>query len=155
MDKNENKGKRPGIIAIIVVIIVAIVVAIIFGVKNYMGGNDTIGDKILYTEADGIKTNISEKLAEEKTMDGLKFTNMQLTYQEEMSVLRADVINETAEKSGDFDVNLKIVDQNGQEIITIMGYIPPVEAGETTLLDTAVTADIAGAYNFEISRAAE
>lgn len=151
MDKKEKKSNYIWIIAVVVIILI---VAIVLGFRM-MGKSSEIGDKVLYTEENGIKKNTSKKLAEEKTMDGLKFTNIQLVYEESASILTADVVNESGEKKGDFDVDLKILDQNGEEIITIMGYIPEVEAGETTRLDTAVTLDVAGAYNFEISKTAE
>lgn len=153
MENQEKKTKVLWVVAIIAVILIVVGVVFVL-IRN---GNDaTSRGDALYTEAeDGTKTNVSKKLSEAKLVEGLKIENIELTSKEEVSYLKAQVKNTNKEKSGDFNINIKLVDENGQEIITIVGYIPSVEAGQTTILDTAVTTDVAGAYNFEVSKVSE
>ena len=163
------KGKEIMIVSIIIIIILLIV--IIVGesskikdevtteninineiISNIIGENkEQLGEYEKET-LDGTKVNISDKLSETKTLDGLEISNIKLVENGNLSKLTANVKNPTNETLGDYDVNITLIDKEGNEIVTIAGYIDKVEAGETVELNASVAVDVANAYDFKISK---
>ena len=48
------------------------------------------------------------------------------------------------------EVEIALLDENGEVIYKIPGVIEEVEAGATVQFNTSISADFANAYNFEI-----
>ena len=48
-------------------------------------------------------------------------------------------------------LNIKLLDEQENEIITIGGIISPMQVGETTQLNAGMTMDYANAYDVEIT----
>ena len=161
------KGKEIMVVSIIIIILLIIIIVGVnkgkekeeinnIGTENINENQGTEEKEELgefETETvDGTKVNISEELSETKELEGLEISNIKLIEKENLSVLTADVKNPTNETLGEYDVNITIIDKEGNEIITIAGYIDKVEAGKTVELNTSVTADVADAYDFKISK---
>ena len=164
------KGKEIMVVSIIIIILLIIIIVGVnkgkekeeinnIGTENIENINENEGTEEkeelgeFETETvDGTKVNISEELNKTKEIEGLEISNIKLTEKENLSVLTADVKNPTNERLGDYDVNITLIDKEGNEIVTIAGYIDKVEAGETVELNTSVTVDVANAYDFKISK---
>lgn len=111
---------------------------------------DTNKEEFVYSMEDGSKLNVSEEMQKTKTVGSLKITNIQLKETKGITTLLADV-----ENTGETDVEEKmitidILDKSGQVITTIKGPIDTVKAGAKVQLNTAVTADVANAYDFKV-----
>lgn len=99
---------------------------------------------------DGTKLNISDKLKEEKTIDGLKIGNIQLTEKDGQLVLLADVTNQTTKNSDAFLVDITLYDKTGNELTTVTGIVTSIKAGESTQLNAGITEKYVNAYDFKV-----
>ena len=100
---------------------------------------------------DGTKLNTSTELNKEKQVGNYKFENMQLTTQDNQTVLLADVTNTGSNKTDIQLVDVTLLDKDGNEIITVGGIISQLEPGEKTQFNTSMTLDYANTYDFKIT----
>ena len=142
---------------IILIIISIVILAILYMIR----GNDKeeveeetnqIEEEYVNKLEDGTRINTSDKLHETKTIDGLTISNFQLTEKENMTILLGTITNNTEETKGGYPVDIRIIDENGNEIITVGGYIGKLEPGESMQLNSSATFDYANAYDFEITK---
>lgn len=154
--KRKKKGITPKDLLIITIVIVILVVVAFFIFKK----KDTT-PKVRPSETeefvsileDGTKQNTSNKLAETKEIEGLEISNIRLTEKDGLTLLLADVRNPGNKDNGDFGVDIKLVDKEGNELATIGGYIDSVKVGETVTLNITVTSSLANSYDFEVKKA--
>lgn len=157
-----KKSKK--IIAILITIVIVIVgIILIFRnisqnkemkkneYDNSYGENKVI-EKYVKELEDGTKVNISNKLNEVKTLEGLEIFNIELTYKKGMSVVLADVKNTTNKDIRLTPINLKLYDEEGNVLEILDGIIPEVKAGEKTQLNIGISSDIVNSYNFVIEK---
>lgn len=141
---------------ILILILVAIVViAIIYTVtksndKENKEIENTVKEEFVQKQEDGTKVNVSDKLKEEKEIDGLKIGNIQLTEKNGQSVLLAKVTNSTTKDTQAFLVDIILYDKEGNEIAKIPGVVSGAKAGQTVELRVGITEDYANAYDFKI-----
>ena len=166
----------------IIIIWIVIIIAII-GIVSYSKNKNTVGDTGTVTStsisqtkgpvdlsqtvvvdeknsektSDGEIINTSSKLREEKTFDGLKFTNIKLAKQDGNTMLIADVENNSGK---DLSSGQKVIvvfkDSTGKEIEQVESLLPTIKNGAKGQLNTNVltdTDDIVNAYDFEIKEA--
>ena len=101
---------------------------------------------------DGSKVNISEQLRTERKLGELEIKNIQLVAVGEMTTLVADVENPTNKDVEEQKIKIEILDKNGEVITELRGKIDEVPAGGTAQINMAVTADVANAYDFKVSK---
>ena len=101
---------------------------------------------------DGTKLNTSEKLHETKIIDGIELSNLQLTEKNNVSLILGTVRNVSNTTKGGYPIKVKIIDNEGQEIITIEAYLTQLEPGETAQFNTSASFDYSNAYDFIISK---
>ena len=106
--------------------------------------------KYLTVLEDGVKLNTSTTLNSNKTVDGLEFSNIQLTYRNGQSVLLAEVKNTGTTATKITLVDVIILDENGGEVGKIGGIIGPLEPGGSTQFNSSTTVDFSNAYDFKI-----
>ena len=156
--KVKKKEKQIiGVLAIIIIFI--IIVAVVFKVKNSKEENlaniqeeNVVAEEFVDVLEDGTRVNKSEKLHETKIFDGLEISNFRLTEKENVTLLLGTITNRSSEVKGDYPINIKVVDKNGNEIVTVSAYIGKLEVGESCELNTSATFDYANAYDIEISK---
>lgn len=148
----KNNEKKFILILIVVSIIIIAIIAIITNNKN--GESTNLNDEERYVDVlqDGTKLNKSSKLQETKKIDGMEVSDFQLTSKGNVTVLLGTITNKSNEVKGDYPVSIKILDDKGNEIITVGGYIGELQPGETTQLNCSATFDYANAYDFEITK---
>lgn len=149
----KSKEKKMLLILIIVaIIIIAIVWFATRGKKENKEEVETnqIKEEFVQVQEDGTKVNISNKLKEEKELDGLKIGNIQLTEKEGQLTLIANVTNTTAKDVDAFLIDIILYDKEGKEIDTVLGFVSPVKAGQTVELNAGITEDYANAYDFKV-----
>ena len=101
-------------------------------------------------QEDFTRTNISEKLREPRMLGDLEINNIQLEAKDNITVITADVTNRGEIVDGDYEIEIKFLDENGNTIIEILSYINEVQPGETISLSTSTQRDFANAYDMEI-----
>ena len=155
MGKNEKR------IIVILAIITIIVIIVAVVLKNNKKGENKVTETIDTPQPqeefvnqldDGTRLNTSDKLHETKTVDGLEITNFQLTEKDNVTLLLGTVTNTSDTKKGGYPVDVKIVDRQGNEIITIVAFIGSLEPGQSTQFNTSATFDYANAYDFSITK---
>ena len=103
----------------------------------------------VYEITDGIKFNKSSKLIEEKKLGNFVINNIQLTSQDGVTTLIADVKN-TGEKNDTKSINIQFLDEQNKIIKTAKGIINPMDTNETTKLNISISSDYVDAYNINI-----
>lgn len=159
MAKNKSTKKRGiKLIDIIIIIIVGIILIVtipkIKGKKNSSvsktNATNTANEEYVTVLADGTKKNSSEKVNEDKKIEGLDITDTQITYNNGITNLLANVKNTTNKDQEMQEVTIVLLDNEGKELYRIPGVIEKVKAGETIQFNSSVTADFANAYDFKI-----
>lgn len=152
MKKNEKR------LILILIAILAIVLIIGLFIKknkneeNEVQNQNTVTDeKFVQVLEDGTKLNKSSKFNETKNIDGIEISNIQFTYKDGQTVLLADVINNSGKAVDMTLLDIKLLDEQGNEIITVGGIISPMQVGETSQLNASMTMDYANAYDVEIT----
>lgn len=154
------KKKEKQIIGVLVLItIFIIVIAIVVRSINKNKENTTenqeeniVTEEFVDVLDDGTRVNKSDKLHETKIFDEMEISNFSLTEKENVTLLLGTITNTSSEVKGDYPINIKVIDKDGNEIITVAAYIGKLEPGERCELNTSATFDYANAYDFEISK---
>lgn len=172
MDERIKKANK-----IFLIIIVIILIAVIIGVltciiieknnnenglgkegKNYTSTLDmkeqapliNMDNKENAKIEQGEKINSSQSLQEEKTVSGLKLTNIKLHTEKGLSYFNATVENTTQEDFEKKAVNLKFKKSNGSVLANVGAVIPTIKAGGKGTINASTTQDIANASDVEI-----
>ena len=156
----KNKEKRM-ILILLVILIIAIVIFVVSKNLNKESKTKENGsttqqentepEEFVQVLEDGTKLNTSTELNKEKQVGNYKFENMQLTTQDNQTVLLADVTNTGSSKTDIQLVDITLLDKDGNEIITVGGIISQLEPGEKTQFNTSMTLDYANTYDFKIT----
>lgn len=166
MEKKGQKGKKANMgksekrmIVILAIITIAIIIVALIVRNNKKGANKVAegagsqpSEEYVSVLDDGTRLNTSDKLHETKTVDGMEITNFQLTEKDNVTLLLGTVTNTSDTVKGGYPVDVKIVDKEGNEIITIVAFIGSLEPGESTQFNTSATFDYANAYDFSITK---
>ena len=166
MKKEKNLFLKIVLIAIIVGIIVFIIMNIVksknskegVGQNNQKQNSESqqveenaVKEEFVQQTDDGTKVNVGSKITDDKDVNGLKFTNVQLTEKNNQSTLLADVENATGKNLTDYtNLDITFLTKDGQEIVTIKGILTPLKSGEKTQLNAGLTQDVANAYDIRI-----
>ena len=166
----KEKGKNLFLKIVLIAIIVGIIVFIIMNIvkikksKEGVGQNNqkqnsesqqveenAVKEEFVQQTDDGTKVNVGSKITDDKDVNGLKFTNVQLTEKNNQATLLADVENATGKDIKDYtNLGITFLTKDGQEIITIKGILPPLKSGDKTQFNTGLTQDVANAYDIKI-----
>lgn len=165
-EKEKNLFLKIVLIAIIVGIIVFIIMNIVksknskegVGQNNQKQNSESqqveenaVKEEFVQQTDDGTKVNVGSKITDDKDVNGLKFTNVQLTEKNNQSTLLADVENATGKNLTDYtNLDITFLTKDGQEIITVKGILPPLKSGDKTQFNTGLTQDVANAYDIKI-----
>ncbi len=111
---------------------------------------ESLDEEHVVTLEDGTRLSTSKALKKEKSFDGIKVTDIQLTEKKNKTVLLGTLTNTANTKKGGYYVNVVLKDEEGNALKSLRTYINELEAGETTQLNTQVTLDYANAYDFSV-----
>ena len=151
--KTEEKRMICILLIILVVTIVGLTMWRNSKNKEQQNGEEQVQEeKYVQILEDGTKLNISEKLKETKTIEGIEITNIQLTEQGGQTMLLAQATNKKTVDSPVMGINIIVVDKTGKEIGKIPGVVSPLKAGETKQLNINTQDDYANAYDFKVEK---
>lgn len=137
---------------VVAIILIIIIVTVIVNINKKNKHETTENDENSYVEeiADGIKINKSTKLNESKLVNGLLISNIQLTESDGMTTLLADVTNKTEQKTSFKKLRIILLDENENEISSMIAFLNNINAGETTQLNVSTTSNYIKAYDFKV-----
>ena len=113
---------------------------------------NNINEEFVQTLDSGVRVNTSDKLHETKSIDGLQISDFTLTQRDNTTLLLGTIKNVSSSTKGGYPIDIKVIDKDNQELITISGYINELEPGETSQLNVSTTLDYVNAYDFEITK---
>ena len=172
MDEKIKKANKIFLIIIVIIliaVIIGVVTCIIIEKNNNENGLGKEGKK--YTSTldmkeqaplinmsnkenaeieQGEKINSSQSLQEEKTVSGLKLTNIKLHTEKGLSYFNATVENTTQEDFEKKAVTLKFKKSNGKVLANVGAVIPTIKAGGKGIINASTTQDIVNAIDVEI-----
>ena len=176
--KKENKSQGTSVL-IIMIIVLLILIGVLFIRKKVIQSNSEEQEKLSSEQSnaidneedddsvitaveeedkefvskqdDGSQLNTSNKLKEERKLDGLEISNITLRENGGITTLLADVKNTTGAATPQKNVKVTLLDKEGNNIIDLSGIIDAMESGETVKLNVSVTSDLSNAYDFTIS----
>ena len=157
----KRKKEKRMILILLIILIIAIAIFVVSKNLNKESKTKENGsttqqentepEEFIQVLEDGTKLNTSTELNKEKQVGNYKFENMQLTTQDNQTVLLADVTNTGSNKTDIQLVDVTLLDKDGNEIITVGGIISQLEPGEKTQFNTSMTLDYANTYDFKIT----
>ena len=165
----KKKGMKKNEKIVILVLVIILIAVIIFAAVRNSSSSDTeetetsstaessetelesAGDYSVVLE-DGTKLNISEKLNEDKELDELEITDIQLTESDGVTQLLATVTNTSDEVQGGYIATLTLLDADGNALVVLSPYIEELEPDESTQLNVSAVFDYADAYDFTITK---
>ena len=164
--KGMKKSEKIVILVLVIIVIALIIVQIIRNNSNSEKTTVTTSSSDSETESDdeeedvgyvttlsdGTKLNTSEKLNEDKEIDGIEITEIQLTESNNQTQLLATLTNTSEEVQGGYVATINLLDEDGETIAQLSAYIPELEAGESTQLNTSSGLDYSDAYDFTITK---
>lgn len=142
------------VIHIVIIVIIVLAVSIIIS-NSKKSKNQEQDENFTIVSEDGTIINNSEKLKQDKEIDGMIMNKINIKSKNNETTLTANIQNITEETKGDYPVIIKIKDKDSKVIKQISGYINTVEPNETTVLRIKTSYDFANAYDFEIEKAGE
>lgn len=150
----KDKEKKITII-LCIVLIISIIILVINNKEEQIIENtvekNNITEEFVQILEEGTKINTSEQLRKIKQIGIYKFENIQLTEQNNQTVLLADVTN-TGNTATDMQlVDITLLNKEEKEIITIGGIIEALEPGESTQFNSSMTLDYTNIYDFKIT----
>lgn len=98
----------------------------------------------------GVKENISSPLLKEKTLIGLRVSNIRLVAENGMTNFTADVKNTSSTDFLEREITIVFRRKDGSELARLRGQLPDIKNGETNRIDASTTADMTNAYDFVI-----
>ncbi len=109
-----------------------------------------ISEKYVEELADGRKINISDKLKETKRLEGLEISNIQLTYENNQSIIIADIENKSERDIENMSIEIILYDDEKNELEKLNGLIANLRKGKITQLNIGTQNNCVNAYDFSI-----
>lgn len=119
--------------------------------KNDQEENKIV-EKYVKELEDGTKINISNKLKETKKLEGLEISNIQLTYENNQSIILANIENKSKEDVEMMLIEVILYDDEENEIDRLNGLISNLKKGKTTQLNIGTQNDCVNAYDFSVKK---
>ena len=137
-------NKKKVIIALVILLV--IIIAVVLLVSN---SSKKVGLYYILDE-DGTKKNNSESLHQTKSFEGLEFSEIELTEENNVTVVRAVVKNTSDTPTKSEVINLRFVNNDKTELGTISWLAPDLYPGDSTQLATSSESQVVNAYDFTI-----
>lgn len=161
LDKKTKVKNNPVIMVGIIIVIIIGVIFVVVNNKNNKGNNSDVG---IYTDVtsqdtsisniktleDGSKENISIKIKEEKTFEGLIIKDVKFTTKNGETTFTAKVENKSDKAFKASPVTIIFTDKDGKELWQLGAYIDDTVKGSETLINAIANADISDAYDYTI-----
>lgn len=176
MEKEVNNKKRLIIFFVIVFVIVILTILLVL-ISNKLKSNNNVDNDVNidsidnidfvnpYMESDdkpsiagneninvenGIKTNNSNKISEERNVGIYKFSDIKIQSNSNGTVFTAKVSTSSSNKESGKDFIINFYDNDGKLVSKMNIYVGQIKPNETFNLRAESTSDLANAYDLEI-----
>lgn len=153
------KKKEKRALLILIIVAVLIIGAIWFltrgnNKEQTAGAGANKGEQqYVQVQQDGTKVNTSNKINENKEIEGFTIENVRFIERDGVTELRADVTNRTNEAKEGFLMDIVLYDKSGNEMGRIPGNVIETQAGETIEICAGITGIVENyisAYDFKM-----
>ena len=98
------------------------------------------------------KVNKKEGVVKTQVVESLEFTKTSLKYTDDKTVVQTTVTNKSDKDFNLKSINIKLIDKNGKEMITLIGYLgDSLKANNTKQITAMVGLDLTNAEKIEYS----
>ena len=154
--KINIKNKKIAFIVLFLIILIIIIITVIkINKKNNISENNNTNssEKFVTISESGTKTNISSKIQETKTVEGLEFSNLKIIMKNNQTFVTGKVSNSTNNSINGFYFKLTALNENGETIAETEGLLDSViSAGSSIDLETVTSKDFANCYDIQITK---
>lgn len=131
-------GKHRKASVITAIVLIVIIIGLIF-----FGTMDRAEDNKSKKKTEETRAITAEGLIREDRFEGLVFNNVMLIKKGDMYTLTMDVRNETANEIDIPQVDVDMIDKNGNTLITLLGYIgEKMQPNETRTITSSTQVDL-------------
>ena len=123
--------------AIIIILIIVVVILIILGVKNILNNNKN--------KSTTIENNVATSEIE---IQKVTFSNITKKYENGITTIRAEMINNTNNKK-DFTVKIILKNEQGQEVQNMIQIVENLEPNKKKILSTGIMGDYTNIKDIE------
>ena len=153
MSRSEMHKKKNLIPIYILAIIVVIVVGVIITIKIKNKDKPKQVDEFVSEYSNGIKENTSSKLHEDKLFEGIQISDINLLQRTSNTTSLVGTIKNISDSvQGGYTLNIRILDKNGNELLSIPVNVPSLEPGATTPLISTTSYDLINAYDIVLEK---
>ena len=147
-------NKKKIILGIMIVAIVIIIVVMV--IKNNENTSENKNNVVVQeipvqTMIDGTKLNTSSKLSEIKKVGNLEISNAQLTNKDNKTTFLADVKNVGTDKVSMLNVEVVLLDKQGNTVKTLKGLLGTIGANDTAQLNIETLGNYTNVYDYKIN----
>ena len=155
----KNLNKKSLCILVIAIIIILVIITILINVlkkdkstDEYIMSN-TSTESFVVTSGNGEKTNISSKIKEDKEVEGLTFSNLQVTMKNNETVVTGKVSNNTKDSIKGFYFKLTAINEYDETTATAEGLLDSeIPSGKSTTFESTTSKDFANCYDIRIEK---
>lgn len=105
--------------------------------------NIITGCKKKEEQLDDVKVNINDGIIKEQQVEMFQFKNTSLIYEDGTTTLETSVTNTSNNEEYLKEFNIQILNRNGNEIITLVGFIGDnIKPGETKIISSYCGEDL-------------
>lgn len=146
--KNEKENKNLILIIAIVCAIIVFIIGIYFIVSKLNIQNQEKSSK---TNEQKIKYNKNENVIKDKNIGGILFTNIECSFDGNMSLISYTIVNHTSETINLKEYEVMVKDKTGNVITTIAPNLDiDIEPEKSFDTGNAVDIDLSEAYSMEL-----
>ena len=98
----------------------------------------------------GEKVNNSNKITQDRNLNGLKLTNIKIQTENNVSMFTADVKNDTGSRFNGGAIKLTFFNASGEEYADFEAWIPEINEGGTNSINAGTTMDIVNSSDMKI-----
>ena len=139
---NNNNSKDIRKLLFYFLLLIVVILIVILVVVN-VNKNSEFKDKDSNSSKNSLSINTS-------ILVDLNISPIKLNKEGENYVLTSEIINDTQEEKGEFDIQIVAKDKDDNIILTLSEYIPKIQSGEKYELSVPTTFDLSSAKKIDI-----
>lgn len=148
--KKRKENFKSMVAILVIVVMVILVILLVNNVLLKKVAEEIAKDNYAIELSDGTKKNISERLSETKFVNGIKVSDISLTYYEGNSVLAMNLTNTSGKEKEEFDAIIKLRNSDSDSEHAYKQRIPKLLSGESKMVFLQMPEDVTDSYTFSI-----
>lgn len=148
MDRKKANFYRLSIIIVIIILILIIGIYNINRNKNKVNTQTNTSNNENYTETNGVKTNTSQSVSQNKQVGDVVIEQSTITYTGGTSKLTSKVTN-NGPAVDNLRFTVKFIANDGSVIAQSVGYVGQIGTNEVRFIDSYITTDVSNAKDIK------